>query len=164
MNEIGKRRRINIKVLWIIVIPVIIGLSYYISTYHFQLVMIQGNSMEPAYHEYQIVLIDKHIRPYSYGDVIVFKCNNSDYILIKRVAAIPGDVVYINEGTLWINGEKSTVYPDEGVFVQNETASQPLTLFEGQYFVIGDNIMASIDSRFYEVGLVDSANICGVVC
>ncbi|MBQ5334087.1 MAG: S24/S26 family peptidase, partial [Oscillospiraceae bacterium] len=68
----------------------VLALAYYISEYHYQLLMIQGRSMEPSYHPFQIVVIDKHLREYSKGDAVVFSCDEVSVPLIKRVAACQG--------------------------------------------------------------------------
>ena len=42
-------------------------------------------------------------------------------------------------------------------------AASPITLGAGEYFVLGDNRNASIDSRFDEVGIILSDHIIGKV-
>ena len=61
--------------------------------------------MEPAYHSGQFLILDKHSKNYNYGDVIAIKKDNINGFLVKRIVAIPGDSVYINNGVLYINGE-----------------------------------------------------------
>jgi len=57
------------------------------------------------------------------GDVIVFESPEDGTVLLKRVAAVPGDRV--------------------------EFRGQPLRLPAGQYFMLGDNHANSRDSRFF---------------
>ena len=42
-------------------------------------------------------------------------------------------------------------------------ASEPITLLENEYFVIGENADASLDSRFNDVGNVRLDHILGTV-
>lgn len=138
-------------------------IALYISTYWYQLVLIRGDSMLPAYHNMQMVLIDRHSRDYTYGDVIAFWCNDLDTVLIKRIAACPGDEVLIRDGTLYVNGDISIVFSGEYCFEYAGIADAPVPLAVGQYFVIGDNIEKSKDSRYPAVGCVSADSVKGKV-
>jgi len=95
-------------------------------------------------------------------DVIVFSKNGTT--CISRVAAIPGDTVEITgDGSVRVNGnliveEKiySQTYPGK-----DSAVDYPLTLASGEYFVLGDNRMTGVDSRFY--GTVKAEEIRGTL-
>lgn len=140
----------------------IILLSFYISTNWYQLILIHGESMSPSYHNMQLVIINKYFKNYTYGDVIAFQCEGLNTILIKRIVACPGDKVQIQEDQLYVNDEISNVYPLD-TFAYAGIAENTMHLEDGQYFVIGDNIAQSKDSRYSEVGCVSKATILGVV-
>ena len=83
------------------------------------------------------------------GDVVVFKAPpqpDTDYI--KRVIGLPGDVILIQQGQVVLNGA-----PLDEPYVQfsaNYTFpadGQPLTVPDGNYFVLGDNRPESFDSH-----------------
>lgn len=141
----------------------IIMLSYYISANWYQLSLIRGESMSPTYHNMQLVIIDRHSKDYTYGDVIVFRCDTLDAVLVKRVAACPGDVVVIKDGTVYVNDTISSVFGQEYIFEYSGIACEPLYLGANKYFVIGDNIGESKDSRYDEVGNVCLEDIIGRV-
>ena len=63
--------------------------------------------MEPAYHNLQFVVLDKHRNKQSItrGDVIAFYCEGLDATLVKRVVGIPGDKVVIADKVLYVNDE-----------------------------------------------------------
>ena len=147
---------------WIIIICVVI-LSYYSSANWYQLSLIRGESMSPAYHNMQLVMIDRHYRDYTYGDVIIFSCSDLNAVLVKRIAACPGDMVMIKDGTLYVNDTVSSVYGQKNLFEYSGIAQESLYLGENQYFVIGDNITESKDSRYDEVGNVTMDDIIGRV-
>lgn len=62
-----------------------------------------------------------------------------------------------------MNGEISDVYSEENSFAYAGTINNPLQLAAGQYFVIGDNIRKSKDSRYPGVGCVSVDDIKGKV-
>lgn len=151
------------KIWYLVLIACVVIFSYYISANWCQLSLIRGESMSPAYHNMQFVLIDRHSQDYTYGDVIIFHCSNLDAVLVKRIAACPGDVVMIKDGALYVNGIVSSVYGQKGLFEYSGVAQKSLYLEENQYFVIGDNIKESKDSRYDEVGSVTIEDIIGRV-
>lgn len=146
-----------------VLIPMIIILAYYISENWYQVSLIQGDSMQPSYHNMQFIVLDKRNREYSYGDVIAFQCENLDAVLVKRIVACPGDWVIIENGILYVNDKVSSVFTQEYTFAYDGVAQEYVILEEGQYFVIGDNLRKSKDSRYAEVGCVYDDDILGRV-
>ena len=77
--------------------------------------------------------------------------------------AVPGDTVEITEeGNLIVNGNlivdekiSSPTYP------ALEKQSYPVTLGEKEYFVLGDNRLNSVDSRYF--GIVKANEIKGTL-
>lgn len=104
--------------------------------------------------------------------IIIFKPpfdpNQPDYV--KRVIGLPGDIVDIREGAVWINGKRleetyttgrSIPAPPgsyEGAFAGKEKVF-PYTVPPRCYFAMGDNRQNSLDSRFW--GCVPRENIIG---
>lgn len=119
--------------------------------------------MSPSFHHLQLVVLDKHPEKYMYGEVIAFHCETLGQVLVKRVAACPGDAVLIENGVLYVNGMASMVYGPEVYFEYAGLAMEELQLGEGEYFVIGDNVRESKDSRYEQVGLVEQKKIIGKV-
>jgi len=66
--------------------------------------------------------------------------------LVKRVIGIPGDVIEIKEHLVYVNGK-----PIEEHYIKNDTEAGdiefPLTVGQGELFVLGDNRKVSLDSR-----------------
>lgn len=138
----------------------VLAAAFLCSRYLFQLALVQGDSMEPRYHHLQLVIVDKRPREYAAGDVIVFRKSGIDGVLIKRVAAGPGDRVRIAGGLLYVNGEP--VPGMEGI-KEAGRAERELLSGDGCFFVIGDNVNHSIDSRMAEIGDVLLEEILGRV-
>ena len=141
----------------------IVLLAALCSRYFFQLMLIQGESMAPAYHSWQLVVLDRQARDWHAGDVVAFRCEGLDAVLVKRVVAGPGDTAQIVDGALIVNGERSRVYGDAVAFDFAGLLSDPVELGTDEYIVIGDNVAESRDSRYPEVGVVRGESIVGRV-
>ena len=94
------------------------------------------------------------------GDVVVFRSvEGGEEDLVKRVVAVAGDEVAVENGVLSVNGEVQDEpyvnkgFPDDGSFFG------PTRVPEGNIFAMGDNRANSRDSRFF--GPVPYENIEG---
>lgn len=105
-------------IVWAIIVVTLMIAAWYVSKYHYQLMLIQGDSMTPTYHNLQLVVLDKHDREYAVGDVIAFRCDGLDCVLVKRIAEITSDNRYYVLGD---NQSKSVDSRDERVgYVERE--------------------------------------------
>ena len=151
------------KILKYSYIPVIMAVAWFVSANWYQVSLIRGDSMSPAYHNMQFVLIDRRSALYTYGVVIAFQCEKLDAVLVKRIVACPGDQVMIKDGTLYVNDDVSQVFPQGGSFQYRGLAAETVYLGEEQYFLIGDNLKESKDSRYDAVGKVNEEDILGKI-
>ena len=156
-------QKVKKKFEWVIFLILIMAIAGYISAFHYQLLMIQGNSMLPCFHHLQIVVLDKQSKEFNYGDVIAFQCDGLDAVLVKRIVACPGDTVCIEGGILSVNGKVSEVYGKDVVFEYAGIIENELLIADEHYFVIGDNVAKSMDSRYEKVGVIKMSNIQGKV-
>lgn len=86
------------------------------------------------------------------GDVVVFHYRDS--LFIKRIAAGGGDTIEGNGQQILLSGQP----------LNHTSATQsfgPVTFLSGKYFVLGDNLDMSLDSRTPSFGLVDENSIVG---
>ena len=125
-----------------------------------------GVSMEPSLYNGQSILVDRFAYVLSSpkrGDVIVFLPNGNEnaHYYVKRVVAVPGDEVLIENGVLYVNGDKNT-WTEEKI-LDAGIAENNQTIRKGEYFCIGDNVNNSEDSRSANVGPVKDSDIIGRV-
>lgn len=149
---------------------VVIALAIFVIIYLFlfQPHQVRGNSMYPNFHDADYLLTDKisyRLSQPKKGDVVIFVApKNEEYDYIKRVVALPGEKVSINDA--------------DQVLVDNQIVDEPflpediktyggnfleigktITVPEDQYFVLGDNRSHSSDSRDW--GFVPKENLVG---
>lgn len=136
-----------------------------LSAYVVQLYFVSGDSMEPTYTSGQPVLIQKRGLPdcLNRGDVVIIHREDLHRDIVKRIVALPGDTVQITDGTLYVNAIPEDNLLHLPVMEDPGNAASPITLDDGEYFVLGDNRNASTDSRFDEVGIISSDSIKGKV-
>jgi signal peptidase I len=115
-----------------------------------------GSSMEPNLHNGQRLLINKVVYFFhapERGDVIVFTPPDSigsenDYI--KRIIGLPGEMVELKDGIVYIHQEDGTILTlDEEEFITFPSTGFFLgeIVLADAYFVLGDNRNNSNDSR-----------------
>ncbi|MDR0964595.1 MAG: signal peptidase I [Clostridium sp.] len=123
-----------------------------------------GASMEPTLFHEQKVYIDRFSyilgRP-KIGDVVVFLPggNENSHYYCKRIVALPGDKVLIEDGILYVNGQESTQVTVK--IVDGGIAKNEITLERSEYFCIGDNVNNSEDSRSTNLGPIHFEDIIG---
>jgi signal peptidase I len=109
----------------------------------------------------------------SRGDVVVLDSPEDGSVLLKRIVAVPGDVVRVEDGALELNGERVPVARGTSGLVEKLGAgNHPLDLDDGggpdfgpvtipadRYLVLGDHRGNSKDGRFF--GLVRGDAVIG---
>lgn len=142
-------------------------LGYGLVTFVVQTVDVIGPSMEPSYHDGDVVVINKLIYLFSdvkRNDVVAVKrMENDDYFDIKRVVALPGDEVSVASGKLLVNGKLASDEYINGDILNKGILSSPVKLGKDEYFVLGDNTSSSEDSRYQSYGMVQKTDIRGKV-
>src|SRR5579859_104288 len=161
--DFEKRYRLVREVIETVVLTVLMFLVIRLAVQNFN---IDGFSMEPSLHNTELILVDK----WSYlfhaparGDVIVFVAPpHPDQDYIKRIIALPGDIITIRDTTVIVDGvilnERYVDPKNQG----NNFAYKNITNMlvpPDDFFVLGDNREGSSDSRDW--GFVPRANIIG---
>lgn len=126
----------------------------------FQNFRIEGHSMEQNLHHGQFLIVNKlvyYLHPPERGDVIVFHSpENPRKDFIKRIIALPGEEVQIQEGQVFIDGVRLV---ETYVTEPSNRSWGPEVVGDFEYVVLGDNRNNSSDSRSW--GMLDGDAIIG---
>ncbi len=106
-------------------------------------------------------MVPYYYRDPEFGEIVVFK--NGEESWVKRVIGLPGDVIDIRDGQVYVN----EVVIDESRYLAPNITSEPgfshvefpYTVPEGNYFLMGDNRENSKDSRY--IGAIERDKIYG---
>ncbi|NLP15871.1 MAG: signal peptidase I [Clostridiales bacterium] len=171
---------------WIIIIGLALFLSALINSQFFAMATVKEVSMQDTLIAEQRLVVNRlsYIKksPQN-GDIIVFYMNReigsrlqeffrsignifsvfgrkeeSRDRLVKRVIAVPGDVIDIIDGYVYVNNERLDEPYIKGI-TEPGSFKLPVTVGEDQLFVMGDNRESSMDSR--DFGLIDFSHVEG---
>jgi signal peptidase I len=126
----------------------------------FDVTRVKGESMLPNFRPQDRLLITKTYEDPRRGDVVVVRTrdeNGNQTDLLKRVVAVPGDTITIENDRAAINGA-----PERGYLVFTiDGAGDDRTAVElgpGEVFLMGDNRPISFDSRIFGPVKTDSVD------
>ncbi|MGB7266201.1 MAG: signal peptidase I [Terracidiphilus sp.] len=136
--------------LWLRDLLISATASVLIITFLYQPVRVEGTSMLPRLEDRDRLFINKfvyHVASIERGDVVVFHYpRDPEKSYIKRVIALPGDTLRIDEGHVWLNGKllREPYVPKE---YRDTRSMAEITIPPDCYFMMGDHRSISSDSR-----------------
>ncbi|CAB4730958.1 unannotated protein [freshwater metagenome] len=153
---------------WVAVIVGAVLVAVLIKTFLVQAFRIPSESMVPTLEIGDRVLVNKlsyRAHDINRGDVVVFTRPpglpagpGEPEDLIKRVIGVPGDTLQAKEGSMYVNGKLlDEPYLPEGTSTVN--LDKPVTIQDGQAWVMGDNRNNSQDSRVF--GPIEAETVIG---
>lgn len=154
---------------WLEEIVIALTLVILVFTFLFRVVTVTGESMLPNFVEGQKLIVTNLGHSVEQGTVVVIT-NVLNEPIIKRVVATEGQTVDIDyeTGVVYVDGEavdETQFGLENGITTRPYSTLEamvfPQTVPEGCVFVLGDNRSVSKDSRYTEVGMVDTRHILG---
>ena len=136
-------------------------------TFVVRVIRVDGESMRETLQDQDMLLVwNGHLcGAYQAGDIVVLSKASfrNGAPIVKRVIATEGQTVDIdfNAGVVYVDGAaleedyiREPTWTPEGI-------SFPITVPEGQIFVLGDNRNDSSDSRHRDLGTIDTRMVIG---
>lgn len=154
---------------WLEETVIALTLVILVFTFLFRVVTVTGESMLPNFVEGQKLIVTNLGHSVEQGTVVVIT-NVLNEPIIKRVIATEGQTVDIDyeTGVVYVDGEavdETQFGLENGITTRPYSTLEamvfPQTVPEGCVFVLGDNRGVSKDSRYTEVGMVDTRHILG---
>ena len=157
----GKKSTARVVAEWIAVLAGALALALVLRAVLFQAYYIRFTSMEPTLHNGDRVLVNK-IGDVDRGDLVVFErppgvSGRQEDDLIKRVIALPGEVIKFVEGDVYIDNRRlhEPYLGSPGITTGRMPSGCEAHLDggcligAGEMFVMGDNRANSTDSRAF---------------
>jgi signal peptidase I len=150
---------------WVVVIVGAVVVALLVRHFVVQSYKIPSGSMHPTLLEGDRVLVNRlsyRLHDVNRGDVIVFSRPDTSPAapgepadLIKRVIALPGETIVARDGIVYVDDRAiEEPYLPDGT--QTLELDQPVTVPDGEVFVMGDNRTNSSDSRYIGTIPIDS--------
>lgn len=171
-------RNIVSTLLVLLIAPII---ALLLTAFVFQSYQVDGPSMQPTLQNNNRLIVWKVARTWSRvtghpyvpdrGDIVIFNTNGlpdfgeAGKQLIKRVIALPGERVVVNNGVITVynkehpNGFRPDATLPYGKVITDTQGNEDIVVPQGSIFVCGDNRNDSLDSRVF--GPVPVNNIVG---
>jgi signal peptidase I len=146
---------------------ILIGIVLFIRFYIFQFFRVSGPSMCPTLNvlenkcqhgKGEFIFVNEFlynfIRSPKRGEIVVFRPPHKKVYYIKRIIGIPGDIVEIKNGRVYLTNENMSDFELSEPYLsprnQGRTQVKQKSIFrvpEGHYLLFGDNRAESLDAR-----------------
>lgn len=171
LNFGRRKKKINMAVVkevsgWMIEIAVTLLIAFTFVYFIGLRTSVVGQSMAPTLNSGEEILVNRFIYKVTApkpNDLVVFLPNGNEksHYYVKRVVAVPGDTVLIQNGAVYVNGELFDEKTEVAAIEEAGLAAEEMVLGDDEYFVLGDNRNNSEDSRYANIGNVKKDYIIG---
>ena len=129
-------------------------ISFFLINYVVSAYKIDGDSMKPLLRAQERILISKlAVRKNNLqrNDIVVlYKPDEPEKSLVKRIVGLPGEIIEIRSGDVYINDKALTLPPGvDSALAKSPADMKALLIPRGTFFVMGDNRGISFDSRLF---------------
>lgn len=171
LNFGRKKKKVNIALVkevcvWAVEILITLLIAFTFVYFIGLRTSVVGQSMAETLNGGDEILVNRFIYKVTnpkQNDIIVFLPNGNEksHYYVKRVVAVPGDTVLIENGALYVNGELFQEEIEAASIEDAGLASEEITLGADEFFVLGDNRNNSEDSRYANIGNIRKEYIIG---
>lgn len=171
LNFGRRKKKVNMTLvkdvcMWLIEILITLLVAFTLVYFVGLRTSVVGQSMAGTLNGGDEILVNRFVYKVSKpkpNDIIVFLPNGNEksHYYIKRVVAVPGDTVLIENGALYVNGK---LFEEEAEVASMEDAglaAEEITLESDEFFVLGDSRNNSEDSRYANIGNIKKEYIIG---
>ncbi|MCL2400122.1 MAG: signal peptidase I [Defluviitaleaceae bacterium] len=152
---------------WVIAALLALVLFFFIRNFVFRVADVSGHSMDPTLTHGDFVLLSRvgyWFGTPQHGDIIAFPFReNPSEFYIKRIIGVPGDVIDFQNSRFVVNGQVPDFDFAQVNVISRGDIDLPITIGEDEFFVLGDNINSSKDSRYQTVGFISERDMLGRV-
>ncbi len=156
-GEEKEQRKLLVVLMPFIVLICVLLTVFNIKTFFMDIFQVPTASMEPTIMAGDYIVGKKYVSEEpKRAEVIVFdhEEDGKETKLVKRIIGLPGEVVGVIDGQVYINGtmldESSYISSDWSNWTDDEGNSTAYyEVPENSYFVMGDNRLVSYDSRYW---------------
>ena len=130
-------------------------ISFFLINYVVSAYKIEGDSMKPLLRDQERILISKlainRENLHRFDIVVLFKPDEPEKSLVKRIIGLPEEIIEIRAGNVYINDKplKESLNSDNPEATKSPDDMKGLLIPQGMFFVMGDNRRISLDSRLF---------------
>ncbi len=166
MNKVKSFLDLSFETIRVIIVSLII--IFVVRSFVIQPFFVKGSSMEPNFEDGDYLIVDEisyRFEEPKRGDVIIFRYpNNPSEFFIKRIIGLPGETVEIkdNKISIYSSAHPEGIALNESEYLDNAVVTSGniyQQLGEDEYYVLGDNRVASSDSRRW--GILNKRYVIG---
>lgn len=171
LNFARRKKKVNMEIvrevsIWAVEIAITLLLAFSFVYFIGLRTSVVGQSMAETLNGGDEILVNRFIYKVTNpepNDIIVFLPNGNEksHYYVKRVVAVPGDTVLIQDGILYVNGVEFEEEFEMPSIEEAGLASEEITLAADEFFVLGDNRNNSEDSRYANIGSIKKEHIIG---
>ncbi|MCI2207131.1 MAG: signal peptidase I [Atopobiaceae bacterium] len=145
----------------LIKVGVIVVVAGALVTFVFGLWRCDTGDMDPSVRDGDLVLYYRLDRDYEQDDVLLMDVDGK--VSVSRVIGVAGDVIDMTDDGVTVNGGAPVGIDTYGqrTYAVSADVTFPLTVGQGQVFVLGDARESAVDSR--SLGCVDVSDTSGTV-
>jgi len=166
----NKNKKISKKVI-LTLITLVVAFFIYLVVFalfvenNYKSYKITGPGMYPTLISGETIKTDRHFSSVKIGDIVVFNNPQGAGILVKRVVALGGEGIAINNNvvTVYKNDNLKNGFDPDTSYLPTGTKTSgniDITVPRGDVYVLGDNRSDSVDSRIF--GPIPTSSIIGV--